>query len=167
MLKEQRDRLCLIVGASPDELPGGWDESDETALELRFSLTKEVARLARDGASFLSPLEPGAAMWGAEAALVLRRETGCGVICAPIGETQAERWCEGLRNRYFRLLERSDETVERFGEPLIEGVLTGLADRVIAVEPLSMQAQMVVMLAKQRGLPVTFLREENAAENRS
>lgn len=109
-----RDVTCCFTGHRPEKLPWGTDERDPRCLALKRSMLRELERLYRRGfRHFVSGMARGADLYFAEAALELKEKypdlTVEGAVPCP---SQAERWSEGERLRWRRVLDACDlETV--------------------------------------------------------
>lgn len=108
-----KDKICAITGSTPNEYSFGYDEeSMNCALEKRL-IVQAVFALASVGVTgFLSTMNEGAELWGAEAVghiiETFNREITLG--CVPTSEEQASRWHPDTRDKYFGLLEKYLET---------------------------------------------------------
>lgn len=109
------NNLCAIFGENPDELEFGYDEEYYTCSKMKLRLVLAMQKLAESGCnSFISTVDQGAAMWGAEACIAMR-ENGANVklIAVPTSELQASRWHPERRERYYNMLEAADEVIEQ------------------------------------------------------
>jgi len=109
-----KNRLCAIFGENPDELDFGYDEDHQTCTQMKLKLIYAIKSVLDDGCkSFISTIDQGAAMWGAEACIAMK-ELGGDVTftSAPTGDEQASRWHPERRDRYFDILIKSDEVIE-------------------------------------------------------
>lgn len=109
------NNLCAIFGENPDELEFGYDEEYYTCSKMKLRLVLAMQKLAESVCnSFISTVDQGAAMWGAEACIAMR-ENGANVklIAVPTSELQAARWHPERRERYYNMLEAADEVIEQ------------------------------------------------------
>lgn len=109
------NNLCAIFGENPDELEFGYDEEYYTCSKMKLRLVLAMQKLVESGCSgFISTVDQGAAMWGAEACIAMR-ENGANVklIAVPTSELQASRWHPERRERYYNVLEAADEVIEQ------------------------------------------------------
>ena len=103
-----------IFGEEPTELEFGYDEDYYTCSLMKLKLVLAMQQAIASGCEcFMSTLEQGAAMWGAEACAAIKQLDGnVELIAVPTSELQASRWHPERRERYFKLLETADEIVE-------------------------------------------------------
>ena len=109
------NNLCAIFGENPDELEFGYDEEYYTCSKMKLRLVLAMQKLVESGCDgFISTVDQGAAMWGAEACIAMR-ENGANVrlIAVPTSELQAARWHPERRERYYSVLEAADEVTEQ------------------------------------------------------
>lgn len=104
-------KKCAFTGHKPKTLPFGLNEADERCVDLKRNLQKEFVRLIEEEGvtEFISGLSIGPEMYAAEIVLELKARyphiTLEGVI--PF-ESQADKWNEAYRDRYFDLACRCD-----------------------------------------------------------
>ena len=108
-------KICAIFGENPDELEFGYDEEYYTCSKMKLRLVLAMQSLIDSGCdSFISTVDQGVAMWGAEACIAMReRGKSVTLIAAPMGELQAVKWHPERRERYYSVLEAADEVIER------------------------------------------------------
>lgn len=117
----KRETNCCFTGHRPNKLPWHGDESDPRCVRLKEEISAQI-RLAyeRGYRHFICGMARGADFYFCEAALAFREERpGVTVEAAIPCETQAARWPERDRERYFDLVARCDyETmVQRSYDP--------------------------------------------------
>jgi uncharacterized phage-like protein YoqJ len=104
---------CAFTGHRPSHFQFGYDETDNDCLRLKITLRSEILRMIDFGVTqFLSGMALGVDMWAAEIVLALRKighpvKLTCVLPC----ETQADKWREEYRERYFHILENADEVL--------------------------------------------------------
>lgn len=101
-----RETSCCFTGHRPNKLPWGTDETDPRCLELKESIRKELEKAYDRGfRHFICGMAQGCDFYFCEAALALRdQRPGVTVEAAIPCESQASRWGEADRERYFRLV---------------------------------------------------------------
>ena len=104
--------VCCFTDCCPQSLPFGFNESDERCKKLRALLKEEIVKLIEEQGvtQYISGMEIGIDMYAAELVLELKEEypqimLECVIPC----ESQAEKWSEPLRDRYFGIIERCDK----------------------------------------------------------
>ncbi len=97
---------CCFTGHRPDKLPWGSDESDPRCLALKERIRSTLEEAYRRGyRHFICGMARGCDLYFCEAALALRDDRpGVTVEAAIPCESQAARWSEAERERYFRLV---------------------------------------------------------------
>lgn len=110
-LSVTREKVCCFTGHRPEKLPWGYNEADPRCLSLKRRLAESVERAYEEGKRhFICGMALGADFYFCEAVLALReRHPGVTLEAAIPCEEQAARWREQDRNRYFDLVERSDQ----------------------------------------------------------
>ncbi|MCI8594474.1 MAG: DUF1273 domain-containing protein [Oscillospiraceae bacterium] len=101
---------CCFTGHRPSKLPWGTNEDDERCLRLKERLASEVQTAYDNGyRHFICGMARGADFYFCEAVLALReRHSDVTVEAALPCETQASRWPEKDRSRYFSLVAQCD-----------------------------------------------------------
>lgn len=106
------NKTCCFTGHRPKSLPFGYDEGAEDCKRLKALLTESIKKqITENGVThFISGMAMGVDIYAAEAVLELKKKyphitLECAIPC----ETQANRWSEGWRNRYFDIIYRSDD----------------------------------------------------------
>lgn len=104
-------RTCAFTGHRPQSLPFGFNESDERCVALKQKLRNEIIRLIEENGvtHFISGMAIGVDMYAAEIVLGLKAKYNITLECAIPCETQAEKWSEPLRNRYFEIASKCDK----------------------------------------------------------
>ena len=117
----EENKTCAIIGATPETLSFGYDEEHYSAVAMKVAITEAILELIQRGfTDFISSLEQGAEMWGAEACSgAIRLGSQIRLICVPTSEEQANRWHPSVRERYFRLLEACTEPLRCRSEDYI------------------------------------------------
>ena len=78
-----KTKKCAFTGHRPQSLPFGFNEADERCIALKQKLRDEIIRQIE--------------------------ENGITLECAIPCETQAEKWSEALRDRYFDIASKCDK----------------------------------------------------------
>ncbi|MCI8387482.1 MAG: DUF1273 domain-containing protein [Clostridiales bacterium] len=124
-------KICAITGVTPDDLDYGYDEEDIACVETKAAIADQLLHIIGEGCTtFMSSLEQGAEMWGAEACAAIRALGGkIDLICVPTDELQAKRWHPERRERYYKLFEECTDvvTVDDSNEYILENATHVLA----------------------------------------
>ena len=110
----EREKTCCFTGHRPNKLPWGENENDPRCLALKEAIQKQVEKAYDKGyRHFICGMAKGCDFYFCEAAQALRDERpGVTVEAAIPCESQADKWSEKDRERYFRLVGLCDfETV--------------------------------------------------------
>lgn len=106
------EKKCCFTGHRPKSLPFGYNEEEPSCKKLKELLSDNIERqITENGVThFISGMAMGVDIYAAEAVLELKEKyphitLECVIPC----ETQANRWSEGWRNRYFDIIYRSDD----------------------------------------------------------
>ena len=104
-------KTCAFTGHRPQSLPFGFNESDERCVALKQKLRNEIIRLIEENGvtHFISGMAIGVDMYSAEIVLGLKAKYNITLECAIPCETQAEKWSEPLRNRYYEIASKCDK----------------------------------------------------------
>lgn len=104
-------KKCAFTGHRPQSLPFGFNESDERCVALKQKLRNEIIRqIEENGVThFISGMAIGVDMYAAEIVLGLKSKYDITLECAIPCETQAEKWSEPLRDRYFEIASKCDK----------------------------------------------------------
>ena len=104
-------KTCAFSGQHPQNLPFGFNEEDDQCIKLKKTLRNQIINLIEnEGVShFISGMAVGVDMYAAEIVLGLKAAypeitLECAIPC----ESQAEKWPENLRDRYFGIASRCD-----------------------------------------------------------
>ncbi len=129
----KNNKICAIFGENPSELEFGYDEDYYTCAVMKFRLVSAMQDAVSEGCcEFVSTLDEGAAMWGAEACIAMKSLGGnITLTAAPTSENQADRWHPERRERYFDLIEKADVFIPPCGEEYGEEYILKNAGRVI------------------------------------
>ena len=107
-----RTKKCAFTGHRPQSLPFGFNEADERCIALKQKLRDEIIRqIEENGVThFITGMAIGVDMFAAEIVLGLKSAyNGITLECAIPCETQAEKWSEALRDRYFDIASKCDK----------------------------------------------------------
>ena len=105
-------KVCAFTGHRPQKLSFGYNENDPRCDKLKALLAKEIERLyLEEGVRhFISGMALGVDTYAAEAVLALRERYPDVTLEAAIPcESQAIKWREEARDRYFDIIERCDK----------------------------------------------------------
>ncbi len=127
--------ICAVVGENPAELQFGYDEDYYTCALMKYRLVSAMQDAIADGCNeFVSTLDEGAAMWGAEACLAIKAMgIDVSLTAVPTSELQAVRWHPERRERYFNLLENANTVIDPREEIFGEEYLFSCVGRLIVV----------------------------------
>lgn len=109
-----RETTCCFTGHRPAKLPWGDDETAPRCLALKEAICRELEKAYNKGyRHFICGMAQGCDLYFCEAVQALRdSRPGVTVEAAIPCETQADRWPQGDRERYLRLVGLCDlETV--------------------------------------------------------
>lgn len=110
-----KGRACAFTGHRPQNLPFRFNENDDRCIALKQKLRDCIVQLIeQEGVRhFLSGMAIGVDMYAAEIVLELKAEYPFITLEAAIPcETQAAKWSEPLRDRYYKIAELCDrETI--------------------------------------------------------
>ncbi|MBQ2765720.1 MAG: DUF1273 family protein [Clostridia bacterium] len=153
----ENKKICAIAGENPDELQFGYDEEYYGCALMKYRLVSAMQDAIASGYSeFVSTLDQGVAMWGAEACLAIKAMgTDVCLTAVPTSELQAARWHPERRERYYNLLENADRVIETRGENIGEGCLLNEARQLIVVgDPSIPRLADLIERAKSQGIAV-------------
>lgn len=105
-------KKCAFTGHRPQSLPFGFNETDERCIALKQTLRAEIIKLIEDEGvtHFISGMAIGVDMYAAEIVLGLKSSFNGIILESAIPcETQAAKWTEEQRNRYFEIAEKCDK----------------------------------------------------------
>ncbi len=152
--------LCAVFGENPDELEFGYDEEYYTCSKMKLRLVLAMQKAIADGCDgFITTVDQGAAMWGAEACIAMR-ESGAAtsLVCVPTSETQAARWHPERRERYYAVLEAADEVAEdRGGMSAEEYILDTAACAIVLGDASKERLAALILRAREKGVAVTVV----------
>ena len=97
-------KTCAFTGHRPQNLPFGFNEEDERCIDLKKNLREQIINLIEnEGVThFISGMAIGVDMYAAEIVLGLKASyPGITLESAIPCESQAAKWSEALRDRYF------------------------------------------------------------------
>ena len=103
---------CAFTGHRPKSLPFGYNESEPECRRMKDRLRETVEKLITEEGviHFISGMAMGVDMYAAEEVLALKEKyPHITLECALPCETQAEKWSEDMRVRYFGIIEKSDK----------------------------------------------------------
>ncbi len=106
-----KGRACAFTGHRPQNLPFRFNENDDRCIALKQKLRDCIVQLIeQEGVRhFLSGMAIGVDMYAAEIVLELKAEYPFITLEAAIPcETQAAKWSEPLRDRYYKIAELCD-----------------------------------------------------------
>lgn len=110
-LSSEKGRTCAFTGHRPQNLPFRFNENDERCIALKQKLRDCIVQLIeQEGVRhFISGMAIGIDMYAAEIVLALKAEYSFITLEAAIPcETQAAKWSEPLRDRYYKIAELCD-----------------------------------------------------------
>jgi uncharacterized phage-like protein YoqJ len=104
---------CCFTGHRPTKLSYGYNEAHPDCQKLKTKLAEEIEQMLEKGVTtFITGLAQGTDIWAAETVLDLKQSNSKIRLTAVVPhEGQANNWSEHWRERYFQILEQSDETV--------------------------------------------------------
>ncbi len=104
-------QTCCFTGHRPQSLPWKFNEHDLCCQLLKYRLKAEIRHMItqRGVRHFISGMALGVDTWAAEIVLELKQTYPITLECAIPCETQAARWTEDDRERWFSIVERCDK----------------------------------------------------------
>ena len=161
-------RSCCFTGHRPSKLPFGYNEEDPRCVRLKEKLKKEIIRqIEENGVThFITGMALGIDMFAAEEVIELKKTYPDITLEAAIPcETQCSRWSEGLRERYFAILEHCDSKMvlfphyTRFCMQKRDEYMVNNSQSVIAlyIEGTPGGTKYTVEYAKKKGKDVVFI----------
>jgi len=104
---------CAFTGHRPGRYRFGYDEEDETCIQLKAALAEQIAILIGAGiTTFYSGMALGADQWAASIVLSMRvSHPKVRLIAVLSCETQANKWSVEHRERYFNTLAECDDVI--------------------------------------------------------
>ena len=109
---ERQMKKCAFTGHRPQSLPFGFNESDERCVALKKTIRDEIIKLIEEEGvtHFISGMAIGVDMYAAEIVLGLKASyPGITLESAIPCESQAAKWTEALRDRYFDIASKCDK----------------------------------------------------------
>lgn len=106
------EKTVCFTGHRPQTITYLWDETSAQSLKLKSKLEKAIVYLIENKGvtHFISGMALGVDMIAAEIVLDLKNKyPNITLECAIPCETQASRWTEKYRDRYFSIIEMSDK----------------------------------------------------------
>lgn len=103
---------CCFTGHRPQSFSFGYDEEHPACIKIKQALSEQIYHLANNGVScFLSGMAQGVDIWAAESVVLLKTtRPNIQLACILPCETQASRWHNSIRDRYYNLLAEADLT---------------------------------------------------------
>jgi uncharacterized phage-like protein YoqJ len=103
--------ICAFTGHRPQHLPFGTNEADPRCAALKKCLRAQIEKLIEMGVThFISGMAIGVDMYAAEIVLDLKATyPDITLECAFPCETQAVKWPEPLRERYYNIAAECDK----------------------------------------------------------
>ncbi len=107
------ENSCAFTGHRPAHFAFGYNENHPDCIALKEEMRKEVIALIEVGVTtYYSGMALGVDIWGVELVLELKKEhPELELIAVLPCETQANRWSDTQRERYFSLLPSCDEVI--------------------------------------------------------
>lgn len=102
---------CAFTGHRPQKLPFRFNEADVRCVKLKEVLRREIVKLIEEQRveHFISGMALGTDMFAAEIVLDLKKSFPWIILeCAIPCETQAVKWSESMRERYFDIASKCD-----------------------------------------------------------
>lgn len=109
---KKKMKTCAFTGHRPQNLPFGFNEEDERCIDLKKTLREQIINLIEDEGvtHFISGMAIGVDMYAAEIVLGLKATyPGITLESAIPCESQAVKWSEALRDRYFDIASKCDK----------------------------------------------------------
>lgn len=158
----EKDKTCSVGGLRPEKISGSLDLT-----ELKFRLDGEIRKsIFRGYTTFQSGMARGGDIWGAEVTLKLREEfPHIRLVCCLPCETQADRWPEIWRVKYFNTLAEADDVITQQTHYTLHCMLRNTlqmidsSSRLIAVHDgvTSGGTERTINYAKARGVDVVIV----------
>lgn len=166
-------KTCAFTGHRPQSLPFGFNEADERCIALKQKLRNEIInQIENNGVRhFITGMAIGVDMYAAEIVLGLKSSYDGIILESAIPcETQAAKWTEEQRDRYYEIAAKCDK------ETLIQRPYTAdcmhkrnrymvdQADHIIAVwDGRPSGTGKTVQYAQRQGKPVTVINPKTLA----
>ncbi len=109
---KMKEKSCAIMGPEPLKFPWGYDEEAERCGALKLILLNMVNFwLVEKIKSFVVVLDAGIGLYAAEIISELKeKDSEISLTCVVPWEEQAAKWPPDLRERYYNVQARCDET---------------------------------------------------------
>ncbi len=107
-----KEKVCAFTGHRPQNLPFGFNEDDERCKKLKKLLRYAIEKLIieKGVTAFVSGMALGVDVYAAEIVLEMKKKYHNVKLEAAIPcETQAVKWREKDRDRYFNIVEQCDK----------------------------------------------------------
>ena len=107
-----KQKVCCFTGHRPQKLPFGFNEQDERCIKLKEALKEKIVLMIEENGvtDFISGMAIGTDIFAAEIVLELKKQyPQLWLECALPCETQAAKWREADRDRYFDIISRCDK----------------------------------------------------------
>lgn len=111
-MNELSCKIACFTGHRPQSIPYLWNESSSQSVKLKEEMKSAIIELIENYnvAHFISGMALGVDMIAAEIVLELKKKyQDITLECALPCETQANKWTEKYRDRYFSIIEMSDK----------------------------------------------------------
>ena len=105
-------KSCAFTGHRPQKLPFGFNEADERCTALKDILRKQILHLIEKEkvTHFISGMALGVDMYAAEIVLDIKKTyPGITLESAIPCETQANKWNNAMRERYYEIAAQCDK----------------------------------------------------------
>lgn len=105
-------KKCAFTGHRPQSLPFGFNEADERCITLKQKLREEIInQIENNGVThFITGMAIGVDMYAAEIVLGLKASYEGIILESAIPcETQAAKWTEEQRDRYYEIASKCDK----------------------------------------------------------
>ena len=105
-------RTCAFTGHKPQNSPFGFCGEEERCIALKHLLREEITRLIeQEGVThYITGMSLGVDMYAAEVVLELKARYPMLTLESAIPfETQASKWSESMRDRYFDIASKCDK----------------------------------------------------------
>ena len=101
--------FCVIAGRTIGEWSFGADESHSDCIALKLTLANKIAELCSAGISdFVCNCEWGTALWAGEVVIAMRAAQNIKLHIVMPTESQANRYTNEMRERFFNLHAAAD-----------------------------------------------------------
>ena len=107
-----KQKVCCFTGHRPQKLSFGFNEQDERCIKLKEALKEAIVRMIEENGvtDFISGMAIGTDIFAAGIVLELKKKyPQLWLECALPCETQAAKWREADRDRYFDIISQCDK----------------------------------------------------------